>query len=195
MQAAGLLVVAPDAKPWQTLVDLRVDDHPEPLNQLRRLLDLNEGYQTMDEVADRGETARRLGMDELDVRFADILDAAHGDDVDRAQEFRRPGSPRSRAGRSTFGSSARGASSPTPMSSSSDSYDVAILGGGAAWCVLAARLSESPDRRVCLVEAGPDYGPLRRGPLARRPPRRAATSPSPMPGTPTATTAPSFARG
>jgi choline dehydrogenase len=38
------------------------------------------------------------------------------------------------------------------------SFDVAVLGGGAAGCVLAARLSENPDRTVCLVEAGPDYG-------------------------------------
>src|SRR5919204_5379310 len=38
-------------------------------------------------------------------------------------------------------------------------FDVLILGGGAAGCVLAARLSENPDRTVCLVEAGPDYGP------------------------------------
>jgi choline dehydrogenase len=37
-------------------------------------------------------------------------------------------------------------------------FDVVVLGGGAAGCVLAARLSESPDRSVCLVEAGPDYG-------------------------------------
>ena len=38
-------------------------------------------------------------------------------------------------------------------------YDVLVLGGGTAGCALAARLSEEPSRRVCLVEAGPDYGP------------------------------------
>jgi choline dehydrogenase len=37
-------------------------------------------------------------------------------------------------------------------------YDVLILGGGAAGCVLAGRLSDQSDRSVCLVEAGPDYG-------------------------------------
>jgi choline dehydrogenase len=36
--------------------------------------------------------------------------------------------------------------------------DVLVVGGGAAGCVLAARLSEDGERAVCLVEAGPDYG-------------------------------------
>ncbi|HEX8542949.1 MAG TPA: GMC family oxidoreductase N-terminal domain-containing protein [Pseudomonas sp.] len=34
--------------------------------------------------------------------------------------------------------------------------DYLILGGGSAGCVLAARLSENPDHKVCLVEAGRD---------------------------------------
>src|SRR5512132_4316644 len=63
---------------------------------------------------------------------------------------------RNSAGRCSGGFSGPAGSCRMPTRSSR--YDVAVLGGGAAGCVLAARLSEDPDRRVCLVEAGPDYG-------------------------------------
>jgi choline dehydrogenase len=39
-------------------------------------------------------------------------------------------------------------------------FDVVVAGGGTAGCIVAARLSEDGDRSVCLVEAGPDYGPF-----------------------------------
>jgi choline dehydrogenase len=42
-------------------------------------------------------------------------------------------------------------------------YDVVVAGGGTAGCVLAGRLREDAARTVCLVEAGPDYGPYDEG--------------------------------
>ncbi len=44
-------------------------------------------------------------------------------------------------------------------SGSRQEFDVVILGGGSAGCVLAARLTEDAGTRVLLVEAGPDVQP------------------------------------
>jgi choline dehydrogenase len=44
-----------------------------------------------------------------------------------------------------------------------EAFDVVVVGGGTAGCVLAARLSEDAARTVCLLEAGPDHGPFRDG--------------------------------
>ena len=64
-QSAAILVVAPDAEPWETVVSLRVEDHPEPLEELRRLVALQGAYALAgqaDELLNSGrhEEAARL---------------------------------------------------------------------------------------------------------------------------------------
>ncbi len=64
-QSASLLVVPGSGEGWETIVDLRVDDHPEPLDELHRLLDLSDAYADAaraDELAAAGrhEEATRL---------------------------------------------------------------------------------------------------------------------------------------
>ncbi|MFJ9821498.1 GMC family oxidoreductase [Streptomyces sp. NPDC101151] len=44
---------------------------------------------------------------------------------------------------------------PSTPHGTESAYDYVIVGGGTAGCVLAARLSEDPDCRVCVVEGGP----------------------------------------
>jgi uncharacterized Ntn-hydrolase superfamily protein len=64
-QSAALLVVPPEGEPWQARVDLRVEDHRDPLGELRRLLVLQRAYELAgraDELmaADRAPEAGEL---------------------------------------------------------------------------------------------------------------------------------------
>jgi uncharacterized Ntn-hydrolase superfamily protein len=43
-QSACLLVAPAEGVPWQRTFNVRVDDHPEPLSELRRLVDLHRNY-------------------------------------------------------------------------------------------------------------------------------------------------------
>lgn len=67
-QAARILVVRaePTDRPWEdVLVDLRVDDHPAPVPELRRLLELHRAYERL-------ERAEQLELEgDLDGSFAE----------------------------------------------------------------------------------------------------------------------------
>jgi uncharacterized Ntn-hydrolase superfamily protein len=89
-QAAGLLVVAGEGKPWERVSDVRVDDHVEPLRELRRLLDLEEAYRALWRTGERAAAAREGGLSEIDVSWAEIMDAGQAGDVARARELLAP---------------------------------------------------------------------------------------------------------
>lgn len=65
-QSAAVLVVKgePTGRPWaDRVVDLRVEDHPEPVRELRRLLTVHRAYVHMnqgDDALEKGETGRAL---------------------------------------------------------------------------------------------------------------------------------------
>jgi uncharacterized Ntn-hydrolase superfamily protein len=47
-QSAAIVVVPPTGEAWRTAVSLRVEDHPEPLTELRRLLVIHDAYRLAD---------------------------------------------------------------------------------------------------------------------------------------------------
>jgi uncharacterized Ntn-hydrolase superfamily protein len=86
-QAAGIRVVPAEGQRWETVCDLRVDDHREPLEELGRLIGLHEGYSAMGEVDDSTTIARAARMDPLDIRFAELSDAARAGEIERGREL------------------------------------------------------------------------------------------------------------
>jgi uncharacterized Ntn-hydrolase superfamily protein len=61
-QAGGVVVVSGDRAdpPWARVVDVRVDDHPEPLRELRRLYELQQAYRRRQELTP--DEAEAVGM-------------------------------------------------------------------------------------------------------------------------------------
>jgi uncharacterized Ntn-hydrolase superfamily protein len=91
-QSAALVVVPAEGEPWRRTVDLRVEDHPEPLDELARLLTLNDAYALAtrgDELVGEGlpveagemyEEAAALVPDNHELLFwAGLARAANGD--------------------------------------------------------------------------------------------------------------------
>jgi uncharacterized Ntn-hydrolase superfamily protein len=95
-QSAALLVVPAAGEPWRTTVDLRVDDDPEPVEQLERLADLRDAYDLATEgdeltgegrhaeAGDRYERASALAPGNHELLFWAGLAAAQAGDLPKA---------------------------------------------------------------------------------------------------------------
>ena len=88
-QAGGIVVAPGEGRPWEREVDIRVDDHPEPLAELRRLLDMREAYRGSWDPP--GPSREQLAaLPELDQTWSAIFVAAGRGDVAHARELLRP---------------------------------------------------------------------------------------------------------
>jgi uncharacterized Ntn-hydrolase superfamily protein len=76
-QSASLVVVAPRGEPWARDVELRVEDHPEPLAELRRLLDLHEAYALATDADDLVGEGRHSEAGELYRRASEVAPDNH----------------------------------------------------------------------------------------------------------------------
>lgn len=97
-ESATLLVVSgdPEEKPWQPVVDLRVDNHDEPLRELRRLHGLMAAYRRRRGFDDRTdlekevEIARAAGLPPDQVALTGALVAVKRDDPEAAAAQLKP---------------------------------------------------------------------------------------------------------
>ena len=97
-QSAAIVVAPPEGEPWRLTVDLRVEDHPEPLDEIERLLDLADAYRLAseadelvgqgrhDEAAERYVRAAELAPGNHELIFWAGLSAAEGGDMATALE-------------------------------------------------------------------------------------------------------------
>jgi uncharacterized Ntn-hydrolase superfamily protein len=93
-QSAALLVVPAGGDHWDSVVSLRVEDHPDPLAELRRLVELNDVYAIAgeaDELVNQGRhdeaahlylRAYKCAPDNPELRFWAGIGAAQLGDVD-----------------------------------------------------------------------------------------------------------------
>ena len=101
-QSAALVVAPAQGEPWQTRIDLRVDDHADPIGELRRLLGLQRAYELAgeadelmgegraDEAAERYLRASELAPQSDELLFwAGLAIAQRGDVAAGADAVRR----------------------------------------------------------------------------------------------------------
>lgn len=97
-EAGGILVVPADpADPWERVVDVRVDNHPDPLGELRRLLEHALALRRLrraapENMAGEFDRARSAGVDDDVARWlAAVALARH--DPEQAETWLAPLSP------------------------------------------------------------------------------------------------------
>jgi uncharacterized Ntn-hydrolase superfamily protein len=97
-ESATLLVVSGDSeeKPWKPVFDLRVDNHAEPLHELRRLHLIAAAYRRRDDFGEHTnleeevDLARAAGLPEDQVAFTAALVARDHGDLDEVVSRLRP---------------------------------------------------------------------------------------------------------
>jgi uncharacterized Ntn-hydrolase superfamily protein len=94
-QSAALVVVPGEGEPWQTRFDLRIEDHREPVDELRRVVRMARAYElageadelmASDRAAEAGplyERAAELAPDSDELLFWAGLAQAHAGDAER----------------------------------------------------------------------------------------------------------------
>jgi uncharacterized Ntn-hydrolase superfamily protein len=93
-QSAALLVVPDGGEPWRRTIELRVEDHPEPLEELSRLLTVSDAYRLasraeelgaagrFEEAGESGRRALELAPDNPELQFWSGLALAHQGQVE-----------------------------------------------------------------------------------------------------------------
>jgi uncharacterized Ntn-hydrolase superfamily protein len=76
-QSAAILLVPATGAPWETSVSLRVEDHPEPLIELRRLVQLHDAYVLAGRADDLTNQGRHGEAAPLYVRAAELAPGNH----------------------------------------------------------------------------------------------------------------------
>lgn len=109
-ESATLVVVSGDREedPWQRVFDLRVDNHAEPLLELRRLHRIAAAYRRRDgfdeqtDLEQEVDLARAAGLPEDQVAFTGALVAVKRDDLKEAVARLRPTADADRRWREAF---------------------------------------------------------------------------------------------
>jgi uncharacterized Ntn-hydrolase superfamily protein len=95
-QSAAIIVVPAAGNPWDTVISLRVEDHPDPLRELARLVRLDEAYAIAglgdqrvgagrhDEAASLYRRASELAPESHELRFWAGMGAAQAGDMEAA---------------------------------------------------------------------------------------------------------------